>query len=957
MRGITCFCFGLAFFAYALASLTALSNAARRQPRRVWINREQITNQKYPVNAVESLNHIRRVYYVVTLDGVPGASEKTAGSFDTFVSYWFEKCKEIEFRRCSGVIKKGLKAGSGVGLTIAYAKCLEQALEEGFNQVVFLEDDARDFESNHTFCDEHNNAFANSPTDALVILFGGHEFHENDRSSVDTREPSHLKFVPVKHSFGTYGFGLPTRNSMRAIQTFFRGAKDRARFRPDVEWYDLARKKNWKIYATEPLLVRHPEYSWSSTWNCQRRSSWAWNRKIISDKQAIAERAEVDPSVRQHKGLCAKETQHPLEFIHITKTGGSSIEKAGASHGIRWGACHFNHTLFNEMGCPSPPDWQGKVKLLNFSGSMPWHVPLRYWKPSRINGKRTFTVVRNPYDRAISEFYNSWSTGYKGKQKNDPETLNRWIRELIARRKGVAFLPQHLYIGPSTKVLKFENLTDEFNAFMYSEGLPVRLKDDSHFNERQPGAVLNVSHLSKETIWAINEYASRDFEMFGYKKQYMQHSIDTEKPRATLLGKILHERNASTGVELGVQRGLFSRDVLRAWGNRCKKYVLVDLWAPQKNYMDGANVPKAKQDAIFHQALENTRDFPVEVCRDFTVRCAQHFADQYFDFIYVDARHDYKGVTQDLHAWFPKLKPGGIIAGHDYLLASDQWNNNVNARWEINLDGSEDITLRAVVGAVDDFFSTKGHRVYKIDAKNRWPSWMVDTSDPLPENRIPPAFHFIWIDVAWQNPPKRLPEQILETIQAWKDMNPAWTAVVWTNELFEFHFEDVSRFLRGIKIGAWAADIARYYILSKFGGLYLDTDIDPVHPLPSYLADQSFAVCAEYHTDNSSCKRVGNAVIGVRLDHRNILKSVAESALKNSRKMLKHYGGAYKGFYRSTGPLHLSKTILSNISVFRIVDSKHFFPCSWTKKHSCEKNSFQDDDDIIGMHRWDHSWA
>ena len=80
------------------------------------------------------------------------------------------------------------------------------------------------------------------------------------------------------------------------------------------------------------------------------------------------------------------------------------------------------------------------------------------------------------------------------------------------------------------------------------------------------------------------------------------------------------------------------------------------------------------------------------------------------------------------------------------------------------MDESEDITLRAVVGAVDDFFSTKGYQVFKIDTKNRWPSWFVDTSNPLLDNRIPPAFHFIWIDVTWQDPPKRLPARVLATI-------------------------------------------------------------------------------------------------------------------------------------------------------------------------------------------------
>lgn len=36
------------------------------------------------------------------------------------------------------------------------------------------------------------------------------------------------------------------------------------------------------------------------------------------------------------------------------------------------------------------------------------------------------------------------------------------------------------------------------------------------------------------------------------------------------------------------------------------------------------------------------------------------------DFIYIDGDHSYKSVEEDILAWMPKIKPGGVIAGHDY---------------------------------------------------------------------------------------------------------------------------------------------------------------------------------------------------------------------------------------------------------------------------------------------------
>merc|ERR1712151_1118631 len=110
-------------------------------------------------------------------------------------------------------------------------------------------------------------------------------------------------------------------------------------------------------------------------------------------------------------------------------------------------------------------------------------------------------------------------------------------------------------------------------------------------------------------------------------------------------------------------------------------------------------------------------------CRNFTTACAIWFADNTLDFIFVDARHDRKGVLQDLKVYWPKLKEGGVIAGHDYTeqkeppvyegikyfgcdLKKYQSPATMGGQdWTLNYDGSRDASGRAVKGAVDDFFS------------------------------------------------------------------------------------------------------------------------------------------------------------------------------------------------------------------------------------------------------------
>lgn len=49
-----------------------------------------------------------------------------------------------------------------------------------------------------------------------------------------------------------------------------------------------------------------------------------------------------------------------------------------------------------------------------------------------------------------------------------------------------------------------------------------------------------------------------------------------------------------------------------------------------------------------------------------SVQAAELFADRSIDFCFIDADHREVAVRADIAAWLPKVKPGGILAGHDY---------------------------------------------------------------------------------------------------------------------------------------------------------------------------------------------------------------------------------------------------------------------------------------------------
>jgi predicted O-methyltransferase YrrM len=49
-----------------------------------------------------------------------------------------------------------------------------------------------------------------------------------------------------------------------------------------------------------------------------------------------------------------------------------------------------------------------------------------------------------------------------------------------------------------------------------------------------------------------------------------------------------------------------------------------------------------------------------------SIAAAKQFDSGQLDAVYIDGLHDYDSVKQDIIIWRPKLKPGGVLAGHDY---------------------------------------------------------------------------------------------------------------------------------------------------------------------------------------------------------------------------------------------------------------------------------------------------
>lgn len=162
------------------------------------------------------------------------------------------------------------------------------------------------------------------------------------------------------------------------------------------------------------------------------------------------------------------------------------------------------------------------------------------------------------------------------------------------------------------------------------------------------------------------------------------------------------------GVEIGVKEGKFSEEVLLKW--KGLKLISIDPWLTEDSsrYVDKANVSQDLHNNFYRETLERLKPFGdrSEVLRKTSLEGASCFLDYHLDFCYIDARHDYSSVLEDLKVWYPKVKIGGVISGHDYV--------------DGMIDGSE----FGVKKAVNEFFNSKKQRVY-FTCERDFPSWFV----------------------------------------------------------------------------------------------------------------------------------------------------------------------------------------------------------------------------------------
>lgn len=133
------------------------------------------------------------------------------------------------------------------------------------------------------------------------------------------------------------------------------------------------------------------------------------------------------------------------------------------------------------------------------------------------------------------------------------------------------------------------------------------------------------------------------------------------------LADFFEERNIlGRGVEVGSYKGEYAKDILSKWSGNL---FLVDVWKQldTSEYEDLSNQKDFKE--IYDACIDNIGDDDTRctMIRASSKTAVSLFNNASLDFVYIDANHKYDFVKEDIELWFPKVRRGGVLAGHDYL--------------------------------------------------------------------------------------------------------------------------------------------------------------------------------------------------------------------------------------------------------------------------------------------------
>lgn len=199
------------------------------------------------------------------------------------------------------------------------------------------------------------------------------------------------------------------------------------------------------------------------------------------------------------------------------------------------------------------------------------------------------------------------------------------------------------------------------------------------------------------------------------------------------------------------------------------------------------------------------------------------------------------------------------------------------------------------------------NNVGACDGKSEWQlvkrlytQYLVEDCDWKDEPRIPKIIHHIWLG-------SPLPEKCRILRETWIKNHPGWQLILWTEkEIEEFGLENKEAFDLSTNYGE-KSDIARYEIIYRMGGLYVDTDYESIKPMDVFHHTLDFytGIYANHSRGTGTNMSMGMGLIGAAPGH-----PILRAAIDGIKGTPKSNNNA--AILSRTGPFFWTRVVLAH---------------------------------------------
>lgn len=200
-----------------------------------------------------------------------------------------------------------------------------------------------------------------------------------------------------------------------------------------------------------------------------------------------------------------------------------------------------------------------------------------------------------------------------------------------------------------------------------------------------------------------------------------------------------------------------------------------------------------------------------------------------------------------------------------------------------------------------------------------------------------------------------MPDAYKEFGEKWEDLNPGWILIDHGEEVLQL-WDDLAPVFNHLyerdggrdseELHVQVADVVGYALVREFGGVYVNTDMEPVRPIEPQLPEENAWASFENHDD----WRIVNAAIGAPKAQNPFWVKLLEGLPE------RYFANPEDEMVMTTGPGYLTDFANANTQIPLTIFSKDAFnSVHWTNiERGGDASGFSFPDVAIAVHHWGH---